>query len=456
MTHTRRDLLQRGALAGAGLVFAGELSGLFSRAPAVAATPGSPSGGRPLGPLLDDPNGLLDLPEGFGYRVLSQVGDIMDGGRPVPDSFDGMAAFGRYRWTVLVRNHEQDTEATVPAIATPDFTYDRVALGGTTTLHMDRSGSIENQYTSLAGTNDNCAGGLTPWDTWLTCEETEDRAGDDGQEKDHGFVFEVDPFRPRNNIHPTPLTGLGRFAHEAATIDPYRQVVYLTEDAREPNGLVYRMLPHRPLRTYGSLRAGGVLQAMRCTDGGTFVPDLSAYSVPGSRLQVGWVDVPDPLAAGVPTRVQLPEVTRSRKLEGLWWGRRSAYIVASYARNTDGSVGEHDGQVWRLRPDRDTLTLEVSFGVNPDTASDRPDGPDNITVSPWGGVLLAEDGSGTQLLQAVSAEGVVVPLARNARDESEFAGVCFSPDRRTLFANLQQPGVTFAITGPFNRVRNAS
>jgi hypothetical protein len=168
------------------------------------------------------------------------------------------------------------------------------------------------------------------------------------------------------------------------------------------------------------------------------------------------VDVPDPLATTVSTRTQLTEVTRSRKFEGAWWGNGSAYIVCSYARNSDGSVGQHDGQVWRHDPGRGTLTLEVNFGVNPDTASDNPDGPDNITVSPWGGVILAEDGEGVQHLLAVTPDGATLLLARNARDDGEFTGVTFSADRRTLYANLQQPGITFAVTGPFNTIRHGA
>jgi secreted PhoX family phosphatase len=374
----------------------------------------------------------------------------------LPDRFDGTAAFATGRSTFLVRNHEQSTGAALPALAAAELTYDPGAHGGTSTVEIDRRGYKVDEYVSLAGTNNNCAGGLTPWGTWLTCEETEAKAGTDGLTKDHGFVFEVDPTRPERNVAPTPLPALGRFAHEATTTDPRSGIVYLTEDAGGPNGLVYRCLPNKPLRGHGSLRAGGLLQAMRCTDGGTFVPDLSAYSVPGTTLSVGWVDVPDPLASSVSTRTQLPEVTRSRKFEGAWWGNGSAYIVCSFARTTDGSVGQHDGQVWRHDPARRTLTLDVNFGVNPDVASDNPDGPDNITVSPWGGVILAEDGSGVQHLLAVTPEGETVLLARNARDDGEFTGVTFSADKQTLYANLQAPGVTFAITGPFNKLKRGA
>jgi hypothetical protein len=187
------------------------------------------------------------------------------------------------------------------------------------------------------------------------------------------------------------------------------------------------------------------------------VPDLSVFSTPGTVLQVDWVAVPDPLAATTSTRKQLAntDVTRSRKFEGAWWGEREGYIACSYARLGDGSAAEHDGQVWRLDPARRTLTLDVRFGVNADTTSDAPDGPDNITVSPWGGLIIAEDGEGVQHLQAVTPSGTTVPLARNARDGGEFTGVTFSADRQTLYANLQEPGVTFAITGPFSRIRRS-
>lgn len=447
MTHSRREFLSRGAAAGAGVAFAGNLAGLFSGAPAVAAS----RVGR-LGSLIADPAGLLDLLEGFSYSIISQAGDQLPDGGVLPDAFDGTAAYFDGRTTRLVRNHEQDTGEEMPALAPTEFTYDPAAGGGTSTVVLDRRNRRLDEYVSLAGTNTNCAGGSTPWETWLTCEETEDRAGDSaGHTKDHGFVFEVDPRDPLRNMNPTPLTALGRFAHEAAAIDPRSGTVYLTEDASNPNGLLYRLLPNRPRGGHGSLRAGGTLEALRCTDGGTFVPDLSAYSEPGTILTAGWVAVPDPLATSTSTRRQLSEVTRSRKFEGAWWGTNAAYIACSFARTSDGSVGQHDGQVWRLDPRRETLTLEVHFGINPDPSSDLPDGPDNITVSPWGGLFLAEDGQGVQHLQAVTRFGETYPFARNARDDGEFTGVCFSADPRTLYANLQRPGVTFAITGPFSR-----
>jgi hypothetical protein len=177
-------------------------------------------------------------------------------------------------------------------------------------------------------------------------------------------------------------------------------------------------------------------------------------------LQVSWVPVPDPLAASLATRKQFAdtEVTRSHKFEGQWWGKVPGrgfdgdHIVCSFARLSDGSVAEHDGQVWVLDPHRQTLTLEVFLPVNPDPTSDQPDGPDNITVSPFGGLFLAEDGSGVQHLLSVDKNGNATVFARNRISASEFTGVNFSPDGDTLFANIQDQGLCFAITGPFNKL----
>ena len=157
-----------------------------------------------------------------------------------PPSFDG--PHGGVR---LVQNHEIGTSDPFPALAAAEFTYDPKAKGGTTTLTLDNHLNRVDEYVSLAGTFSNCAGGLTPWGTWLTCEETETKAGPT-TDHDHGFVFEVDPQSPSNNVSPTPLTALGRFAHEAVAIDPDRGDLYLTEDASAPNGLVYRFTPERP------------------------------------------------------------------------------------------------------------------------------------------------------------------------------------------------------------------
>lgn len=463
MTLSRRDLLRRSAV-GATVLAVGNVRSLFGSLPALAAP--AASGDGPYGALRADPAGILDLPSRFTYRIVSREGAAMPGGGPVPGKFDGTGSFAVPGGGVrLVRNHEQGSSATFSTVAgaAASLVYDAGAHGGTSTVELDAQGVKRAEYVSLAGTFLNCAGGVTPWGTWLSCEETETKADGSQLLKDHGFVFEVDPANPANNVSPTPLKALGRFPHEAACIDPLTGIVYLTEDAGGPNGLLYRCVPVNAAPGYGHLRDGGTLFAMRCRTGGAVTPDLSVFTQPGTELSVEWVPVPDPLAAALSTRKQFgyagnpggAEITRGRKLEGAWWGEGRAFIVSSFARYADGSLGEHDGQVWSYDPRTERLRLEVRFDVNPapdGAGADRPDGPDNITVSPWGGLLLCEDGAGVQHLLAVAPDGSTSLFARNHSNTSEFTGVTFSPDGQTLFANLQSPGITFAITGPFKRV----
>ena len=465
MTVTRRQLIQGGGAA-AGLVFTGSVSSLLAGVAGASprrtpnwgwSTPRRRTGVRTwatgYGPLVPDPNGVLDLPDGFSYQIISESAKPLTGADGVlPDAFDGSGLFELDGKRYLVRNSEQwlpeDHEFHIVGDAA--VTYDPEGVGGTTTTELDEGNAVVAEYVSLAGTTGNCAGGKTPWGTWMTCEETEWKAGDEVFTKDHGFVFEVDPANPANNQNPTPLQGLGRFAHEAAVIDPETGIVYLSEDATAPNGLLYRALPSRPLGGYGSLRAGASLEALVASDGGSFVPDLSEYSEVGTTLTTAWTAIPDPLATEASTRVQVTKVTRSRKLEGLWFGDGAVFVVSSFARIDDGSTQEHDGQVWRLDPAANTMELVVRFGVNDDPESDNIDGPDNITVSPWGGLLVCCDGEGAQHLFTVGPDGTPQVFARNARDNSELTGATFTDDGQTLFFNMYDPGATFAVTGPWD------
>ncbi len=310
-----------------------------------------------------------------------------------------------------------------------------------------------NERVGIAGTATNCAGGVTPWGTWLTCEEADIRAGSDGFERDHGYVFEVDPFDRTALRDPRPIMALGRFEHEAAVVDPRTGDVYLTEDASGPNGLFYRWRAPEGFRGgRGALRelddTAGVLAAMRCTDeSGDHVDDLSRARETGTRYDVEWVEVPGRDGRDDSVRRQLGDgdVTRGRKLEGAWWADNGAYVVSSYAR--DESPQQHDGQVWFYDPRRRTLTLELLFGVD---GVEGSDGPDNITVSPHGGVILAEDGDGSKHLVGAAADGTTFRIARNERG-GEFAGPVFSRDGSTLFTCTQEPGTLYAITGPWAR-----
>ncbi|MEV7191854.1 alkaline phosphatase PhoX [Streptomyces sp. NPDC093510] len=483
MPLTRRDFARRSALSGAGVALAGSVGALATAPGALAATeveeaahaPGHGHGGHlgpGYGPLVPDPDGLLALPAGFSYRVLTHSGKTkLESGEFTPSNHDGTATFrGPRGTTLLVNNHELGGPRSKwkhPVPLTEGLVYDPAAAGGCTVVEVRPDGRVA-EWVGIAGTATNCAGGSTPWGTWLTCEETEDRAGRNGMTKDHGYVFEVDPADRRANRAPKPIKALGRYAHEAVVVDPKRGHLYLTEDASGPNGLLYRWTPPRGFaHGRGKLRTladdAGVLKAPKCYDsGGRFVDDLSRATKIGTVYGVDWVEVPDRDARTVPVRQQFDDgdITRARKLEGMWWGDGGVYIVASFAR--DESPVQHDGQVWFYHPGRRTLTLKVLLGVNPDPGKDGAfDGPDNITVSPYGGLVIAEDGDGVQHLFGATESGRTYPIARNELNNgteddpeySEFTGVTFSPDGRTLYASIQTPGILLAITGPWKRQR---
>ncbi|MFG2873087.1 alkaline phosphatase PhoX [Streptomyces sp. NPDC048338] len=451
MSATRRQILSRTGASVAGIAFSGAFAELFTGGAAAASRAG-------YGPLVPDPAGLLDLPEGFRYKVLSRQGDPLRSGEGlVPSNHDGMAAFAGRRGRVhLVRNHENRATGKIGVPTVEGLTYDPAAKGGCTALELDGRNNVLGERVAIAGTAVNCAGGPTPWGTWLTCEETEDRAGTAGYTKDHGWIFEVDGADP-HRTGAVPLTAMGRFQHEAIAVDPRNGIVYETEDAfQQPFGLFYRFLPRKPLGGTGSLRAGGALEAMRVPG----VPDLSAIQETGASFGgVEWVPVPDPQAAETPIRLQdfgPRGITHAQKLEGCYWGGRAVYFVSSFARATDGSAGTHFGQVWKYEPHRRRLTLVVVFGPSTDIRLPG-ESPDNICLAADGGLMVCEDGGGEQHVYGLTPRGEVYAMARGAQnigtpedpEWGEFAGVTFSPDRQTMYVNCYTPGTTFAVTGPW-------
>jgi uncharacterized protein len=449
MIFTRRRFIRDGAA----LAASGSIARvLLSARPAAAHTRSF----RGYGELVADPAGLIDLPAGFQYRVFSREGDPLSGGGSVPSLHDGMGAFDDGRsCIVLVRNHEVEPvdvteDGVLPVPLLEAAVYDREAVGGTTTLRLLPDRRLVHDAVSLSGTSNNCAGGVTPWRTWLTCEETVERLG-----KAHGYVFEVDPLSVGN---PEPIKAMGRFEHEAVAFDP-AGTAYLTEDADSPHGCLYRFCPERPLQGSGSLHAGGSLAALKAlgVDG-----DLSVVSEPGTRLRVQWIAVhdADPADDATPVREQAigGGATPIMKAEGMWMGLDgSVWFVSSRGDGPDAedeadrTAAAHAGQIWRYDPSGETIELIVQI------PKDSPyDGVDNITVSPHGFILACTDGEDDQWLLCVDEQGEVTPFARNALNAEEFAGATFSPDGKTLFANIQgPPGLTLAIWGPWESARRS-
>jgi secreted PhoX family phosphatase len=429
---TRRQFLSRS------LAVAAAMSGLgLVLRPGWAADPALALASAGFGPLLADPAGLFDLPKGFSYRVLSRAGATMADGRILPGLFDGMAAFAVDDRTVLIRNHELDPDSPSPFPGSDPGSaavYDRGAPGCTTTLVLGPDGAVEREFLSLGGTLRNCAGGPTPWNSWITCEETTQRAG--GRLlADHGFAFDVPATIQPGLAEPRPLTALGRFRREAVAIDPLSGIVYQTEDA--PEGVFWRFVPVRP----GDLHAGGQLEALRIRD---FTGDTANWQrrdvAVGQSFTVEWVAVDDVL--GDPARQARERgAHRFTRGEGLWLSGDRLWFTA-----TDGGA-QRRGQVWMLTGDRLTLFAE------PDDAR-LLENADNLTVAPWGDLVLCEDAVGRDLdpgqhLLGLNMAGVPYRLGRNRLNLSELAGACFAPDGKTLFVNIYDPGITLAITGPW-------
>lgn len=435
-TPTRRTLL-----AATGSAFAALAMGC---APSEASASGEGTAALPYGPLRADPEGLLDLPEGFSYRILSRLGDAMDDGGTVPDRADGMGCFALPGNRIaLVRNHELKPghDAGGPLEAGYDRTADgKVMPGGTTTLVLDAATlGVVQQYRSLAGTIRNCAGGVTPWGTWLTCEEDMTRAGEKAG-RDHGWVFEV-PANAGKLVDAVPLTAMGRFNHEAAAVDPATGHVYLTED--RDDGLLYRFTPTVP----GELAQGGRLQALALGEG--MPADTHNWpSSGGTRiaarqpLPVRWIDLDgvDSPEDDLRQRGAAKGAAIFARGEGIHMGAGELYFCC-----TSGGAKEL-GQVFRLRTAENSLDLFFeSIG------GDSFNYGDNLTVAPNGHLLVCEDQYTRVVdnhLRGITPSGQPYPLAR-LRRQTELAGACFAPDGKTLFLNIYSPTVTVAITGPW-------
>jgi len=464
MPTTRRSVLSSAA---AGVAFLG-----YARLAGAQTAPGAETYRNEIdgyGPLVADPNGILDLPAGFAYRVVSQFGEAMSDGLEVPYKADGMGCIplGGSR-VALIRNHElkpgdvnygpgglgRRLSPRIDARKAYDVGGDGHALpGGTTTLIYDMAQRrLISQHLSLVGTAVNCAGGVTPWGSWLSCEETTVKAGG-GRSKDHGWVFEV-PARSKGLVQAVPLKAMGRFQHEAACVDPRTGVVYMTEDSFGTAGLFYRFLPN----ALGELHKGGKLQALAFRDAPGGVSTANQGQVvwrQGDWKEVVWIDLDGVESPDDDLRLRGAKAGAATfaRGEGIHFGAGEMYFTC-----TSGGAAKH-GQIMRYVPsasegqagERDAPGRLQLFL---ESADDKVfDYGDNLTVAPWGHLIVCEDRYSDvkrNHIRGVTPEGKVYTIARNVfRENAELAGVCFSPDGSTLFVNIYWPGITLAITGPW-------
>jgi secreted PhoX family phosphatase len=473
----RRAFLRRLAQASGGVTLAPSLSGLAAwswMSPAAARDGAGRSmqqqaGYGPLVPSATCPE--FEIPEGFTCQKISvaRAPSSVRSSLIVPNAFDGMAAFPLPNGNIrLIRNHEMvDTAARARPIGTPH--YDAKGSGGTTSLEVRITGSGANlrvelvdEFVSLAGTRVNCAGGATPWGSWLSCEEICTGTAQ-GYDKPHGYIFEV-PASATGPVDPVPLRAMGRFVHEAVAVDPNTGYVYETEDAwysptnpRQPGAGFYRFVPLRR----GELAAGGRLQVMTVPGQRNY---LTARGMqPGTTVRASWLDIenPDmPAAETEPSALFRESLAMGcaifARLEGAFWGDNGIYVVSTNGGDATA------GQVFHYRPTSESEGELTLIFASP--SRDVLDGPDNVCLAPGGGVVMCEDGGGEQYIRTLDRAGNIANLVRHPvvagrPGPGEFAGSCFSPDGRVMFFNVQGgrdagatvASATYAMWGPWRK-----
>ncbi|MGW1027013.1 alkaline phosphatase PhoX [Streptomyces sp. NPDC002577] len=382
----RRTFLRGAVIGTSAAAFGGTL--MHGAAYAAPAQPGS----GPYGALgAADAHGI-QLPTGFTSRVIARSGQQVTGTSYTwHNAPDGGACFADGTGWIYVSNSEINPS------------------GGAGAVRFNSSGTITGAYRILSGTRQNCAGGKTPWNTWLSCEEVS-----------LGYVYETDPYGVNTA---TRRDAMGKFKHEAAAADPVRKVIYLTED--ESSGCFYRFIPN----TWGDL-SSGTLQVM-----------VAGTATSGSFT---WADVPDPDGSPTTTRTQ---VSGSKKFNG---GEG-----CHYANDTVWFTTKGDNRVWQL--DLTNNTYELAYDDSLVTGGSAPlTGVDNVTGSSSGDLFVAEDGGNMEIC-IITPDDVVAPFLRiTGQSGSEITGPAFSPDGTRLYFSSQRGttgsssgGITYEVTGPF-------
>jgi secreted PhoX family phosphatase len=473
----RRRFLQSAAGAAGALALGGPFQGFTalgaSRKPAF----------RQLRPVPDLRDGVvrLHLPAGFTYRSFHDTSSpvVLDDGTVLPGRHDGMGAFpGPDGNILLVRNHEVNNPG--PAFGDASEAYDPMAQSGTTTIEVTPHGEVVHSYTSLNGTQMNCSGGVMPWGSWVSVEETIN-GPDVGPDftgvsnvpltQRHGFIFEVPAGGQSTRV---PITKAGRFAHEAVAFDPADGILYMTEDDFGfPSGF-YRYRPAtNPMET-GALDNEGTLQMLAVV--GMPNADLAATQRRRATYEVAWVDIEDPdptfdhtpgQTAPTPNNDAITYVARQgwaqgaayfSRLEGCVYDNGVIYFVSTQGggpaepalSDSIQGWGNGHGQVWAYKIDEGILQL-----VYQSSGPDVLDFPDNVTTSPRGTIILCEDNVNDNFIRGLNRGGRLFDIALNRmanRTNDEFAGSTFSPDGETLFVNIQASrGLSFAIWGPWEK-----
>ena len=325
--------------------------------------------------------------------------------------------------------------------------------GTTTTVYNPETGKTERQHLSLGGTETNCAGGPTPWGSWLSCEECFESPGvarksgiRTQREKRHGYVFEV-PAHETGLVEPRPLKDMGRFYHEACAVHEASGIVYLTEDAHY--SLLYRFIPNIP----GKLRAGGRLQALAIVG----KPSMKTHNwdaidvAANSEMATYWIDLDDvdPAQNDLKIRGASQGAAMFARGEGLTVaGDRIAFTCTTGGPARLGQVFTYTPSPFEGTPDECRTPGQLML-IAESTANSLLWKPDNLTTAPWGDLIVCENAARDCGLIGITPEGVQYHIANNVYSDSELAGVCFSPDGKTLFVNIQYPGMTVAITGPW-------
>lgn len=393
---TRRDALRAGVGAAGTVALAG---GLLGQAMDAAAAP-AVVGDGPYGPLqAPDSNGVA-LPTGFTSRVIARTGTPPAlGTEPFHLFPDGMGAFRANDGGFILTSNSE-----IPTILSTSFS------GGAAAIRFDENFKVTNYYRILDGTNVNCAGGVTPWNTWLSCEEVE-----------NGKVWECDPY---GNDPAVARPAMGVFKHEAVAVDPVGEQLYLTEDVGD--GCLYRFTPD----SYPDLSSGKLDVAVVADDGG-----------------VGWVPVPNPqFLEAVPTRMQVPQASKFMRGEGMWYDEGTVYFATT-----------QDDRVYAYHCAEQELEVLYDGVALGDTAPLHD--TDNVTVAAISGDLyVAEDADDLQIC-LISTEGEAAAFAQLPgveHENSELTGPVFDPTgSRFYFASQRAAtgGAIFEISGPFRRTR---